>query len=184
MTATSRSCASGPIATGRAPSEADEPVDEPEALGGGGRRGRQEPGRAVEEVGARPSRASRLGAADRVATDEPRVGTCGRADGLLRRADVGDRGSLRGKLEHAPNDLRQVADGCGDDDEVGPETAAPRSAAASTAPRSSATARSSAFGSQPPTACTPARRAASPSEAPMRPVPMTARRSTVIGLLA
>ena len=42
----------------------DEPVDEPVALGIGAGERRQEPGRALEELGARVLRPARLGAAD------------------------------------------------------------------------------------------------------------------------
>ena len=57
VSATSRSCARGSIATGDGAERGDEAVHEPVALrvGAGGRR--QEPGRAVEEVGGRVRRA-------------------------------------------------------------------------------------------------------------------------------
>ena len=61
-----------------------------------GRRGRrQEPGRALEQLGGGALGAARLGAADRVPADEAGVAAGGGADRALRRADVGDRALVR-----------------------------------------------------------------------------------------
>ena len=90
VSATRRSCASGAIATGVAPSSDDEPMHEP-VRGGVGLRGRrQEPRRALEEVGVGVVGAAGLGAADRMAADEPRRAGRGGDNARLRRADVGD----------------------------------------------------------------------------------------------
>ena len=68
----------------------DEGVERAEPLRR--RRGdrREEPGRALEELGGRTARPPGLGAADRMTADEARIpGRCG-DDRPLRRADVGD----------------------------------------------------------------------------------------------
>ncbi len=69
----------------------DERMQRAVALGVGLRDRGEEPGRAVEELGARVGRPARFGPADRMATDEAGVGACGAHDRALRRADVGDR---------------------------------------------------------------------------------------------
>ena len=119
VTATSRSCASGSIATGTAPSDGDEPVQHLVAVRIGRGDGRQEPGRALEELGRRPFRPARLGAADRVAADEAADARSGRADAALGRADVGDGHRRRARVQHRPHLRRQRGNGSGDDGEVG-----------------------------------------------------------------
>ena len=94
VSATSRSCASGSIATGNGAELGDEAVHEPVALRVGLGRRRQEPGRALEEPGRGVLGAVRLGAADRVAADEARRARGRGDDARLRRADVGDRRRL------------------------------------------------------------------------------------------
>ncbi len=108
------------MATGVAPSARQQPVQvaQPRGLALGQRR--EVPGRAVEQLGARVLRATRLHAADRVAADEARAQRWrhGRDDARLGRADVGDRGVGRqlGQLrEHA----RQLGDGRAEHDELG-----------------------------------------------------------------
>ena len=86
---------------------------------GVGRR-REEPGRAVEEVGHRVLRAAHLAPADRMAADEaPAIAAGDRCDdGALGRADVGHR-RLRRRHEHLGDRLRQLADRRAHADEVG-----------------------------------------------------------------
>ena len=83
-----------------------------------GRR-REEPRRALEQLGIRALGPSRLGTADRMAADEPGVGSRGCADGALRRADVGDRAALGCEREHLADDVRQLGDGRRDQHEIG-----------------------------------------------------------------
>ena len=138
----------GSIATGVAPSVGDEAVHEAVALGVGLRDRRQEPGRALEEPGARVLGAARLGAADRVAADEARRAGGRRDDARLRRADVGDGRRVAGRLEHR-GDLRgQLRDRRRDDGEVGAARRASSSDGAGRrrAPRSTAAASACGVG--------------------------------------
>src|SRR5207253_8269891 len=68
----------------------DEAVKRAVALGLGRGDGRQEPGRAAEELTVRVRRAARLRSANGMAAYEPRVGDRV-GDCALRRADVRDR---------------------------------------------------------------------------------------------
>ena len=97
----------------------DESVHGAEQLRAGGRGRRQEPGRALEELGVRPLGAARLGAADRMPADEPLVAVGGGADRALRRADVGDGASLRRDGEDLADDVGKLGNGRRDQDEVG-----------------------------------------------------------------
>ncbi len=97
----------------------DEPVQHLVAVRIGRGDGRQEPGRALEELGRRPLRPARLGAADRVAADEAADARSGSADAAFGRADVGDGHRRRARVEHRPHLRRQRGDGSGDDGEVG-----------------------------------------------------------------
>ena len=176
VTATRRSWASGSIATGRAPSDGDEAVHASEPLRRGRRGRRQEPGRALEQLGRGTVGAARLGAADRMPADEARVVPGGGADGPLRRADVGDRAPLRRAVEHLAH--RRAAarrPGRRTRTRSASATASARPAAGSTAPRSGAT-REVRPDRDPSrrTLGTPARRAASAADAPISPVPTTA----------
>ena len=72
VTATSRSCAPASIATGRHRG-GDEAVDGAEQFRPRPRRRREEPGRALEQLGVRTPRPPRLGAADRMTADEAAV---------------------------------------------------------------------------------------------------------------
>ena len=74
----------------------DEAVHEPVALGVGRGGRRQEPGRALEQLGAGVLGAARLRAADRVAADEARRSAPRPRRPRLRRADVGDGRTSRG----------------------------------------------------------------------------------------
>ena len=95
----------------------DEAVHEPVTLRLGRARRRQEPGRAVEQVGGRVRGAVRLRAGDRVAADEARVAE--RAGNVgLRRADVGD-GRLGAAVEQVAHDRVESSHGHRDDDQVG-----------------------------------------------------------------
>ena len=97
---------------------ADEAVEQPQPLRRRrGRRGK-EPRRAVEELRRGAAGAARLGAADRVAADEPRVRRGRRADRALRRADVGDRALPRGPVKDFSHGVREIADRRSDDDEI------------------------------------------------------------------
>lgn len=72
---------------------------------------REEPGRADEEIGGRAAGPARLGSADRVAANEPRVAHgCG-ADGTLRRPDIRDGVGVRCHIQHATDDSRQRRNG-------------------------------------------------------------------------
>ena len=64
-------------------------------------------------------RPSGLGAADRVASDEPRRAVGSSDDGGLGGADVG-HGRVAGRGENGGDGLRQLRDWRGDDDELGP----------------------------------------------------------------
>ena len=86
----------------------DEAVHRAQQLGPGAGGRRQEPGRALEELGVGALGAARLGAADRVAADEARVAAGGGADGALRRADVGDDAALAARAR-APRARRAGA---------------------------------------------------------------------------
>ncbi len=118
VTATRRSCASGPIATGRAPSERDEAVHEPQPLRRRRRGRRDEPGRALEELRTRAAGAARLRPADRVTADEAGIVACGGAHGPFRRADVRDRAAFGRAVEHFAHDRRELADRGGDENEL------------------------------------------------------------------
>ena len=88
---------------------------------------RQEPGRALEEPGARVLGAARLGAADRVAADEARRAGGGRDDARLRRADVGDGRRLAASpASTAATCAGELRDRRRDDDELGARDAPPR----------------------------------------------------------
>ncbi len=94
----------------------DETVQEPVALRVA-RRGRgQEPGRALEQLGARVLRAVRLGARNGMAADEAWA-LHRRADGRLRRADVGD-GAVR-RLERLLGESGNRGDRPRADGEIG-----------------------------------------------------------------
>ncbi len=88
-------------------------------LGSRGRERRQEPGGALEEIRARTARPARLGAADRVPAHEARVRARRRADGGLRRADVGDRAVVRRRLEHLEHDRGKRGDRHRDERDLG-----------------------------------------------------------------
>ena len=172
--ASSRSCASGSIATGTAPSEPTNACSVAVAVAVGRRVRREEPRRALEEVRPRALRAAHLGAGDGMAADEALVRD-GAGEHALRRADVGHRRARR-RGERGLDGGRQHRHLHGDDDElcggrrlVGRvrRIDALRGRPPSRAP--------SAFVSQPRTSC-PARRAARPTDAPISPVPMTATR--------
>ncbi len=93
----------------------DEAVHEPVAIRLGCRERRQEPGRAVEEIGARMLGSARLGAADGMAADEP-AGTEGRrADSNLRRAYVGNRAALGTRGQDGPHLIGKLGHRSGDD---------------------------------------------------------------------
>ena len=90
-----------------------ERVQRAVALRVGLRDRREEPRRAVEQLRARVLGPARLGAADRVASDETRIGARGAHDRALRRADVGDRAARR--LEHLCDRRGEPRDGSRDD---------------------------------------------------------------------
>ena len=115
---TSRSCASGPIATGRAPSALTKPWSNRNRSGAVAAVGVRNHV-AVEELRRGASRPARLGPADRVAADEALVRRGRRADRPLRRADVGDRRSLGRVTEDSSHGLGKVADRRRDEHEVG-----------------------------------------------------------------
>ena len=114
----------------------------------GGRR--QEPGRALEQLGVRAVGTSRLGAADRMATDEAAVSSGGGADGALRRADIGDR-RIPPARARAPRERRGAVRRRVPRRRTrsAPSTASGSVAAGSTASRSLATRSTSGSGSQP-----------------------------------
>ena len=174
VTATSRSCAPASIATGRAPSEVTKPCTRAQQLGPGPGGRRQEPGRALEQLGVRPLRAARLGTADRVAADE--AGVCPRAaaqtalfvepTSVTTQSCGREREHLAHRVRAAPRRVPRRGRG------RRPRRPRRAIAAGSTASRSWATRRTSGSGSQPRTVA-PARRAASAADAPIRPVPTT-----------
>jgi len=88
------------------------------ALGLGRRERRQKPGGTLEQIGARPAGTARLGSADRMATHEARVVPCRRADGPLRRADIGDGAPAGSRLENVVHDGRQHRDRDGDESDL------------------------------------------------------------------
>jgi hypothetical protein len=96
----------------------DEAVDEPVAGRVGLGQRRQEPRCALEELGGRVLGPTRLGAANRVAADEPRRAAGGGADACLRGADVGDGGLVGGRRQRRSDLCRELRDGCGDDDQL------------------------------------------------------------------
>ncbi len=96
-----------------------QPVGGTQALGGRRRSGRQEPGRALEELRRCALGAARLGAADRMTAHEAGIVPGRGGDRLLRGADVGDRAALRGTVEHLTHGPRELADRRGDEDDLG-----------------------------------------------------------------
>ena len=116
-------------------------MDEPVALRLGLRQRRQEPRRALEELGARVLRPAGLGAADRVPADEPGRFRCGRADRGLRRADVGHRAAVAARRQHGAHLAGELPHRRRDDRELRAAPAPRRAwnATESTAPRSAAT---------------------------------------------
>ena len=88
----------------------------PGRLRGGERR--EEPGRALEQVGARARRPARLRAADRMPADEARIVSGRPADGCLRRARVGHGRVVGSEREHVVDDRRDRCDGNRDEDEL------------------------------------------------------------------
>ena len=180
VSAISRSCAAGSIATGTAPERRDEAVQHPVALRLGLRDRCQEPRRSLEELRAPVRGAAGLGAADRMPADVAHPVADGRAETRLRGADVGHRAARAGGVEHGRDLVRRAPPRAWRRAPARPPpTAATRlSAGSSTAPRSAASARNSGSASQAVTRRTPARFAASPTDEPIRPVPTIARRST------
>ena len=125
----------------------DEPVHEPVALGIGLRQGREEPGRAFEQVRARVLRAACLGAADRVPADEARRAGGGRADGSFVEPT-----SVTVHARRAPGVPATTGSSAArparDDGQVGAgQRVLERAAASSTAPRSTAAASAPGSGS-------------------------------------
>ncbi len=101
------------------PERRHESVQEAEALRLGRRRRREEPRRALEQLGGGTLRPPRLRPADRVPADEARIGARGGADGALRRADVGDGAALRRDVEDVPHLCGQRGDRRRDERELG-----------------------------------------------------------------
>ena len=97
---------------------ADEAVQQPQPLRRRRRRRGKEPRRAVEELRRGAAGAARLGAADRVAADEPRVRRGRRADRALRRADVGDRAPFGCPVKDFSHGVREIADRRSHHDEI------------------------------------------------------------------
>ena len=177
VTATSRSWASGPIATGRAPSEDTRPCTSLRRSG------------AVEAVGVRnhvaPSNSSAVDRAGPLVS-APQIGWPPTKRGSLPAAAHTGRfvepTSVTVHPSGAPSRTsRTVAGssptGVATTTSSAPAIAAARSEDGSTAPRSAATASTSGSGSQPVTEATPARRAARATDAPISPVPTIASRS-------
>ena len=94
-----------------------EGVQRAVALRVGLRDRREKPRRTIEELGARVLGPARFGAADRVPSDEARIGARSAHDRALRRADVGDRAARR--LEHLCDRRSEPRDGSRDDRQLG-----------------------------------------------------------------
>ena len=140
----------------------------------------------ASETTSRPRRARRSRAPGPCAS-EPQTGwpPMNRArsptevrDAALRRADVRDRRRVAGSRPASPRPAPgSVVTGVATMASSASATASARDgAASSTAPRSRATPSDCSLASHPTTDATPARFAASPTEAPIRPVPTIASR--------
>ena len=172
VSATSRSWAPGSIATGRRAEIGDEAVDETVPVGVGGGDRRQEPRRALEERRARVLGPARLAAGDRMAADEARSSRPRRGrprPWWSRRRSRSRRRSPRAPPRPA---RRAAAIGAATTTSSAPSTASSRLAAAVDR---AALDRDRERGRGRGRSRTPRRRAAraaSATEAPIRPVPI------------
>ena len=179
VSASRRSCSSASLPDGPRAEGGDELLDTREPGCVGRRQRRQEPGRAVEEVGRGARRSAGLAAGDGVAGDVARI-VDRRRERALRRGDVGDGRAGIGRGEHGERRLDDGSDRDGDDDELraarARRPATPPACRRRRAPPLPAASPLSA--SKPATVFAPARFAASATDVPTSPVPTTAMRST------
>ena len=172
MTATSRSCAAGSMATGARRARRQTRVQRDSAPAPSRR--------AVSRTTWRPRRGprsrcrpARLRAADGVAADEARVVADRVAHCPLRRAHVRDGARRRCGVEYVSYDARQSATGTATRARSASRRASPSDATGSTAPRSPASSRTAGSSSHPTTA--PTRRLGARREPP-RPRSVPSRR--------
>ena len=142
--------------------------------------GRQEPGRALEELRARVLRAARLRAADRMAADEANAVGDGRADAAFVEPTSVTVHALGLAASVAATSATSVATGAATTASSAPSTASSRRGAArSTAPRSARDRERAPVRIPARDALRrPRGFAASPTEAPISPVPTMARRAS------